>query len=150
LKGLFYDGYLFIGLEWFTFMIRTKSILMPEDFYDGVRISVMSRHTLNDGITPHPKISDSSYDLWMPSLAPPAKLIGDYYKRGLSWECFEERYLDYIRGSGVRYGVEALAKKGLSLDLTLLCIEDLPDFCHRRLLAEECRRYENSLVLDLR
>ena len=75
-------------------MIKTKSIILPKEDSDGLRISVMSRHTLNDGVTPDLRIDSRSYDLWMPIFAPTPKLIGDYYKRNLTFEKFEQRYLE--------------------------------------------------------
>jgi len=131
-------------------MLKTKSILYDKEDTDGLRISVMSRHTLNDGITPHPEITDSSYNQWLQILAPPVKLIGDYYKRGLPWEQFEQKYLDYIRSSNVQTEVQKLAERSLDSVITLLCIEESPEFCHRRLLAEECKRYQPNLVLSVK
>ena len=71
-------------------MIRTRCILAPKELTDGVRISVMSRHTLNDGVTPDLRITRKLYDIHLPLLAPNPRLIGDYYKRDLPWEDFEE------------------------------------------------------------
>ena len=130
-------------------MLRTKSILAPKDISDGVRISVMSRHTLNDGKTPHPQITSASYDEWLSVLAPSATLIGDYYKRGLPWEHFEQRYNDYLRQTDTRKHVQQLAERSLETMITLLCIEETPDYCHRRLLANECTIYQPSLILDI-
>jgi uncharacterized protein YeaO (DUF488 family) len=130
-------------------MIKTKSIVSPKEREDGLRISIMSRHTLNDGITPRPEISIKSYDSWMPVFAPPKRLIGDYYKRGLSWEKFEERYLDYLRQPQIQKEVLDIANRGLEETITLLCVEDSPEFCHRRLLAEECKKYRPELVLEI-
>ena len=131
-------------------MLKTKSILYAEEGTDGLRISVMSRHTLNDGVTPHLEITDSSYDRWLQILAPPAKLIGDYYKRGFPWEEFEQKYLAYIRSSNIQTEVQKLAENSLDSVITLLCIEDSPEFCHRRLLAEECKKYQPNLVLSVK
>lgn len=131
-------------------MLKTKSILAPKEASDGIRISVMSRHTLNDGITPHPEISLEHYNAWMKNVAPPKKIVGDYYKRGLSWEQFEKKYLEYIRQPIVQWEVKTLAKKSLDSTITILCIEDSPEHCHRRLLAEECKRYEPSLILNIK
>jgi len=130
-------------------MLKTKSILEPKMKSDGLRVSVMSRHTLNDGFTPHPQISTASYDQWIYTLAPPAKLLGDYYKRGLPWECFEKGYLEYIRQPSIQKEVQNLAKKSLCSAITLLCIEKSPKYCHRRILAEECRKYQPSLALKI-
>ena len=134
----------------YTIMLKTKSILKPFEETDGLRISVMSRHTLNDGITPHPEITDSSYDQWLQILSPSAKLLGDYYKRGLPWEQFEQKYLDYIRQSNIQIEVQKLAERSLDSVITLLCIEESPTYCHRRLLAEECKKYQPNLVLSIR
>jgi uncharacterized protein YeaO (DUF488 family) len=130
-------------------MLKTKSFLSSEEDLDGLRISIMSRHTLNDGISPHPKINNSSYNLWMPSLAPPVKLLGDYYKRGLPWEQFEHRYLEYIRQAKVQIEVQNLAERSLDSVITLLCIEKSPKHCHRRILAYACKKYQPSLVLNI-
>lgn len=123
-------------------MLYTKSILKEKSSEDGIRISVMSRHTLNDGITPDNRIILGSYDEHLQILAPPLKLIGDYYKRGLCFEDFEKKYLEYIRKENVAEEVKKLAKRAISLDITILCIEENPEKCHRRILAEECKRYE--------
>ena len=131
-------------------MLKTKSILLPKEGSDGMRISVMSRHTLNDGITPHPQINSSSYDLWLPNLAPPAKLLGDYYKRGLPFEQFKEQYLSYINQHEIKIEVQKLAKKSIDSVITLLCIEESPEYCHRKILAEECKKYQLDLILDIR
>ena len=131
-------------------MLKTKSILLPKEGSDGTRISVMSRHTLNDGITPHPQINSSSYDLWLPNLAPPAKLLGDYYKRGLPFEQFKEQYLSYINQHNIQIEVRYIAKKSVDSIITLLCIEESPEHCHRKILAEECKKYRPNLILDIK
>lgn len=131
-------------------MLYTKSILKQKTRSDGTRISVMSRHTLEDGITPDMRISNTSYDLWFKMLAPPEKLIGDYYKRGLSWQDFEMKYLAYLRNPEIVIEVENLAMAALKQDITLLCVEETAERCHRRLLAEECRRYDPDLRIEHR
>src|SRR3989344_9342149 len=103
-------------------MIYTKSILKPRETSDGIRISIMSRHTLNDGVTPDSRINENSYDEWARVFAPPLKLIGDYYKRGLSWGDFERRYKKYLSSPEISSHVRNLASISLSENLTLLCI----------------------------
>lgn len=128
-------------------MIHTKCILKRAHSSDGVRVSVMSRHTLNDGITPHPKINERKYNLWLKEFAPPAKLIGDYYKRGLSFGEFERRYLEYLRTPKIAEKLKQFAKDALEKDFTLMCIEETAERCHRRLLAEEMQRHEPKLEI---
>ncbi len=131
-------------------MLYTKCILSPIEERDGTRISVMSRHTLNDGTTPDLRITPDRYREWRREFAPPERLIGDYYKRGLSWEVFEDGYLAYLRSFEMIPKVQQLTRRATLEDLTLLCIENTPEHCHRRLLAEECLRYEPKLNLEHR
>lgn len=127
-------------------MLRTRPILGARGAKDESRISVMSRHTLNDGVTPDLRLN-SAWEMWLPDLGPPATLLGDYYKRGMSWGEFEKKYLDYLQT--VYDLVRDIATVSLERNLTLLCIEDTPEFCHRRLIAEECKMYKPELIVDI-
>ena len=128
----------------------TKSILAPKSETDGTRISVMSRHTLNDGITPNPEITEDSYDEWLPELAPTPKLIGDYYKRGLSWEEFSESFEKLIQEEKRAILIQQIAKRALFETITLMCVEEDPEHCHRKILAEECKKSELELEVVIR
>ena len=128
----------------------TKSILAPIEEEDGYRISVMNRHTLNDGITPDNRITKKMFDEHIKDIAPSSKLVGDYYKRNLPWQNYEDRYKSELKNSEKSEIVKNLAKKALEENITLLCTEDTPEFCHRRLLAEECKIYEPSLDLKIK
>jgi uncharacterized protein YeaO (DUF488 family) len=128
-------------------MLYTKSILKEKSKDDGIRISVMSRHTLNDGLTPDNRITQDSFDEHLQTLGPPAKLIGDYYKRGLSWNDYKTRYTEHLRNPQVAETVRLLAERATKHDITLLCIEETPEYCHRSLLAQECKIYEPSLTI---
>ncbi|RJQ20348.1 DUF488 domain-containing protein [Candidatus Woesearchaeota archaeon] len=131
-------------------MLKTGCIYTPPKTSDGLRISIMSRHTYNDGITPDERILRTSYDLWLPQLAPPPKLIGAYYKRGLPWNQFETRYIDHLSSEPLREEIRTFLDAALTLDLTTLCCEETPARCHRRLLAEYCKTLEPRLVLDIK
>jgi len=130
-------------------MIKTKCIYAAIDpEHDGTRISVMSRHTLDDGITPNPQITPDRYDMHIPELAPPLKLVGAYKRGEITWKTFEEGYLFYLRNGGARHlgEVVRMAEDGI---VTLLCVEETPEHCHRRLLAHECLAYDPDLPLIL-
>ncbi|KKQ35381.1 MAG: hypothetical protein US50_C0016G0011 [Candidatus Nomurabacteria bacterium GW2011_GWB1_37_5] len=129
-------------------MLHTKCILSPKHASDGIRISVMSRHTLSDGITPDLRIRNNAYEIHLRLLAPSPKLIGNYHKRNLAWADFEKRYLEEIRTAPKNSIIKLIAQMALKEDLTIMCIEDKADFCHRRLLAEECQRYEPALEIS--
>lgn len=131
-------------------MLKTRSIKAEIQPTDGKRISIMSRHTLEDGITPDPDILPEFYDEWWPEIAPPAKLVGSYYKRGMSWSEFEEEYKNHIRQTEVATKVTELIDLAKEEIVTILCVEEHPDQCHRRLLAEECLLLEPSLIIDMR
>jgi len=130
--------------------LYTKCIFLPADPSDGTRISVMSRHTKNDGLTPEPRITNESYDEWRKELAPPPELIGAYYKRGLSWKEFSRKYNEHIQQQGICTIVSNLANRAMAQDITLLCVEATAEYCHRRLLAEECKRYQPELKIEHR
>lgn len=131
-------------------MLYTKCILAPRSVADGLRISVMSRHTLDDGVTPHPLITVASFDEWLWEFAPPATLIGAYLRREKSWEQYAEEYLAHLRQDRNAEMVGTLASCATLGDFTLLCIEKTPEQCHRRLLAEECQRHEPTLNIAVR
>lgn len=131
-------------------MLRTKSILAGFESEDGLRVSVMSRHTLTDGLTPDPRITEDLYDDWRPMLAPPAKLIGDYYKRGLDWEYFEQRFMDHLSDPFVSLALERLIYEALNSNVTIMCIEEAPERCHRRLVAEQCQIIAPELTIYMR
>jgi uncharacterized protein YeaO (DUF488 family) len=125
----------------------TKSII-KEIEPDEKRTSVMSRHTLDDGKTPDDRIIDGvTFDEWRKEFAPTGKLVGAYYRKELSWEEFEKIYLEYLRSENIKPKVEDFAKRCTEETITLMCIEDTADKCHRRLLAEELQRYQPSLII---
>ena len=125
--------------------LKTKCIKAGRSVSDGLRISVMSRHTLNDGITPDPEITRESFDEWWQNVSPEPSLIGSYYKRGLSWEKFAERFKEFLSSSEIQERLKELISLSRKGNVTILCVEKSPEFCHRRLIGEECRKLEPSL-----
>ena len=110
----------------------------------------MSRHTLGDGITPDVRIHRDLYHLHLPVFAPSIQLLGDYYKRDLGWRLFAQRYRAEMRELEKIGSVANLARLALRRDVTIMCIEQTAEECHRRLLAEECQRYERGLRVEHR
>lgn len=124
----------------------TKPILKPEDVNDGTRVSVMSLHTENDGKTPDARIIEGeTFKEWAREFSPPLKLVGAYYRGEVDWREYEIRYLEFLRSDDMRGRVRDFAKRCLGEIITLMYIEDDPEKCHRRLLAEELKRYEPDL-----
>lgn len=128
-------------------MLCTKCIHLPALPEDGYRISVMSRHTLNDGITPDPHITEASFNDWWKALAPPAKLMGDYYKRGMPYPVFSDRYRDFLRNNEQQHYLKQLAWYATKETTTILCVETNVAECHRLVIAGECKRVMPELEI---
>lgn len=70
-----------------------------------------------------------------PLLAPTKDMLDDYKKHGTRWAVYEERFVNLMR--------EREIEKSIAPDLidnaVLLCSEEKPHKCHRRLVAEYLR-----------
>lgn len=126
----------------------TKSIIKEKESDENRRVSVMSRHTKEDGKTPDERIIEGvTFDEWQKEFAPPNKLVGAYYRKEILWDDFEKKYFEFLRSDEMRPKVESFAKRCTEETITLMCIEDIPEECHRRLLAEELQRYQPKLKI---
>lgn len=67
-----------------------------------------------------------------PELAPDEPLFADYRKHGLKWEAFEPRFLDIMAERKIEERFNPAELEGACL----LCSEDTPHRCHRRLVVE--------------
>lgn len=130
-------------------MLKTRSIKAQKRADDGVRISVMSRHTLIDGITPDPAIVPGTYDEWQKTLAPPPKLIGAYCRGKIGWDDFERLFRDYLLLPHVEVFVRRLIRRAEQSVVTIMCVEDDPAHCHRRLIAETCKAINPFLEVKI-
>ena len=73
----------------------------------------------------------------LPALAPTKQMLDDYKKKGGDWSTYETRFLDLMRARRVE---QTVARDTLA-DGCLLCSEDTPEHCHRRLVAEYLERH---------
>lgn len=67
-----------------------------------------------------------------PSLAPTQEMLDAYKKEGGDWQAYEARFISLLRSRKVEI---ELSKDSLD-NSCLLCSEDKPHHCHRRLVAE--------------
>lgn len=67
-----------------------------------------------------------------PELAPDETLFSDYRKKGLTWDAFEPRFLEIM----AERRIEERFDPGELEGACLLCSEDKPHRCHRRLVVE--------------
>ncbi|MDX3369187.1 DUF488 domain-containing protein [Streptomyces violaceoruber] len=67
-----------------------------------------------------------------PDLAPTQPMLDDYKKKRIGWATYEEKFLALMEERDI---ASALSQELLS-NSVLLCSEDTPHHCHRRLVAE--------------
>jgi uncharacterized protein (DUF488 family) len=75
--------------------------------------------------------------LHIPSLAPTQEMLDAYKKERGDWKTYESRFLDLMRQRRIE---EQIPKEAIA-DSCLLCSEDKPHHCHRRLVAEYLRQH---------
>ncbi len=82
----------------------------------------------------------------LPELAPTQKMLDAYHKEHHDWETYERQFLDLMDERSVE-------KKSIKRTLSngcLLCSEDKPDHCHRRLVAEYLQtKWEDLEIIHL-
>lgn len=71
----------------------------------------------------------------LPILAPTQEMLDAYKKSKGSWEEYEKRFLDLMAAREIETQVE----RAVLNDGCLLCSEEKPHHCHRRLVAEYLR-----------
>lgn len=76
------------------------------------------------------------------SLAPTKDMLDSYKKGGMSWSDYEAAYLNLIDDRKVAQRIRPESLDGSCL----LCSEDLPHQCHRRLAAEYLASHWNVPV----
>lgn len=67
----------------------------------------------------------------VPKLAPTKNILDPYKKGGMSWSVYEQEFVKLM----ISRQIEKIKKNDLD-GCCLLCSEDTPHFCHRRLVAE--------------
>lgn len=74
-----------------------------------------------------------------PMLAPTQDILDDFKKRKeMPWEEYEDRFLALMREREIE---DRLRPGEFSRRTVLLCSEDTPEHCHRRLVAEYLREH---------
>lgn len=80
----------------------------------------------------------------VPDLAPTKDLLGDYRQGRIDWAAYETRFLRLMR----ERRIEATVPKEVVRDGCLLCSEDQPHHCHRRLVAEYLNERWGGLEIE--
>lgn len=72
-----------------------------------------------------------------PDLAPTQDILDEYKKNKGDWSVYEVKFLDLMR----KRQIEKHVGKDVIADGCLLCSEDKPHHCHRRLVAEYLKQH---------
>lgn len=73
----------------------------------------------------------------LPDLAPTQKMLDEYRKLKGDWQTYEKRFLDLME----KRRIENRIPKEVVANCCLLCSEDKPHHCHRRLVAEYLKQH---------
>lgn len=73
----------------------------------------------------------------LPELAPTGDLLNAYRRRALDWQGYERGFLNLMQNRQI----ETVVDRDLIGGGCLLCSEDTPEHCHRRLVAEYLARH---------
>lgn len=79
-----------------------------------------------------------------PSLAPTKEILDGYKKNGGSWEDYERKFLNLMNERQIEKEFEPEYLE----DACLLCSEDKPHYCHRRLVAEYLQRHWGDFDIE--
>ena len=71
----------------------------------------------------------------LPLLAPTQEILDDYKKLKGDWQVYERQFLEIMK----QRRIEQVVSRDVLAGSCLLCSEDKPHHCHRRLVAEYLR-----------
>ena len=115
-------------------MLRTKSIQVSKEANDGIRISIMRK----------PR---GDYDMLISVLAPLQSLLNSYHENKMSWDEYEcEFLLEMNNNPDSKRMLQFLVTIAEVVDVTILCWEEDPERCHRRLIAELIVKMSNNKI----
>lgn len=80
----------------------------------------------------------------LPLLAPTQEMLDEYKKQRGSWDAYEQRFLELMKERRIE---ENISREVLA-DGCLLCSEDKPHHCHRRLVAEYLKRHWGNVDIQ--
>jgi uncharacterized protein (DUF488 family) len=80
----------------------------------------------------------------LPDLAPTQEMLDEYKKLKGDWNTYEARFLDLMS----KRRIEQCIPKEVVAESCLLCSEDKPHHCHRRLVAEYLQQRWGDLEIS--
>jgi uncharacterized protein YeaO (DUF488 family) len=129
-------------------VLQTKSMGAEPSEQDGLRICVMRDPRIYNRYSAafEKKFLFPMYHINLKSLSPPAWLKDGYIQEKISWEDYVPIFKREVLEKQSEL-IKAISYLAMRTDITLLCSEKTPEQCHRRLLAEECKKYQSKLEL---
>ncbi len=79
----------------------------------------------------------------LPTLAPTKEMLDDYKKRRSDWQTYEDRFIALMR----QRRIEAAIPQEIVADGCLLCSEEKPHHCHRRLVTEYLKQHWGNVEI---
>ena len=80
----------------------------------------------------------------LPALAPTQEMLDEYKKRRGDWQTYETRFLELMKQRRIE---ETIPREAVA-DGCLLCSEDKPHQCHRRLVAEYLKQHWGNVEVS--
>ena len=80
----------------------------------------------------------------VPDLAPTKELLRDYRQGQIGWDAYETRFVDLMKARRI----ESTLSREIVDNGCLLCSEDRPHRCHRRLVAEYLEQRWGGLEIE--
>jgi uncharacterized protein (DUF488 family) len=80
-----------------------------------------------------------------PSLAPIKEMLDEFKKLKGSWSVYEDKFVSLLKERQIEKKLNKDLFKGKAV---LLCSEDSPEHCHRRLVAEYLRNHWQDVTIN--
>lgn len=80
----------------------------------------------------------------LPDLAPTQDILDEYKKNKGDWSIYEQKFLDLMRCRQIEKRID----RAVIADGCLLCSEEKPHHCHRRLVAEYLRSHWGDIEVS--
>lgn len=118
--------------------IQTKSVQAKSKKTDGIRICIMRR------IMP-----EFVFDIWIPTLSPSTELLKKYHDKEISWKEYEVLFTKEVLDTQQKY-LKIVSDIAKNNNITLLCWEEAPEMCHRRLIAQRIKKLYPDLIVNIK
>ena len=80
----------------------------------------------------------------LPALAPTQEMLDQYKKQDRDWPSYETKFIELMKARRIQ---ETIPKEVIA-DGCLLCSEDKPHHCHRRLVAEYLKQHWGDVEIS--